>query len=143
MENMNEPIEETSEITSDVSDEEIAADTGLSCDVEADSDEDDPEMVCCPLCETLTHISAGKCGNEGCSHVFKLAETGYLIDGFVANEDEVMYEEDGDSCISDDNEAELSDYDSMESDSDDEGDAKKGNDTSAWCDEDSDAEWVP
>ena len=113
-------------------DETTNDDLHESSHMEADSDEDDPEMVECPLCSMMTHVSLGKCSNENCTHIFKFTTTGHMIDGFVCEEDEIEYEDEDEIYES---EAEM-DYGS-ESDSETE-----NNDGNCWCNDD-DSDWEP
>jgi len=114
-------------------DEDDAGDDELPCDVEADDDEEDPEMVECAKCGAISHVSAGKCLKEGCDYIFKFTATGHLIDGFVVGEDSVEYVDDED--------VEEEEYeDSDESDGSDSIDEDEG---CPWVDDDSDSSWHP
>lgn len=106
----------------------------LRCDVEADDDEQDPEMVDCPTCGHSTHISEGKCSGSGCNYVFEFTKSGHLMDGFVVDEDCVDY----DGSSSDEEEEE---EDELSSDSETSTVVSdEGND--AWLD-DKDESWEP
>lgn len=115
-------------------DEDDAGGDELPCDVEADDDEDDPEMVECAKCGAISHVSAGKCLKEGCDYIFKFTATGHLIDGFVVGEDSVEYVDDED--VEEEEEYE----DSDESDESDSIDEDEG---CPWVDDESDSSWHP
>jgi hypothetical protein len=74
--------------------------------MEADSDEEDPELIKCTKCGTMTTASAGKCGGAGCDYVFQFSSSGHLLDGFVT-EDGEGDEEEEEEC-SDGSESEVS-----------------------------------
>lgn len=107
----------------------------LPCDVEADDDEDDPEMVECAKCGTWTHVSVGKCSKEGCDYVFRFTASGHLMDGFVVGEGSIEYVDD------DDSEDEEEYDDSEDDDSEDEEDEEE---ECPWVNGgDSDESWEP
>jgi hypothetical protein len=110
---------------------EVDDDDDLPCDVEADDDEEDPEMVACPKCNTLTHISLKQCSNPDCGYSFKFTKSGHLLDGFVVDHDDVEFEEDVEES-----ESELEYEHSDESESDEEDDCP-------WADDGSDGSWEP
>jgi hypothetical protein len=120
----------------DVEDDDAGADE-LPCDVEADEDEDDPEMVECAECGIWTHVSVGKCSNEGCDYVFKFTTSGHLMDGFVVGEGSVEYVEGGDE------EEEEEEY--QDSDDDDSVGSTTGDEEEEcpWVNGDSDGSWEP
>jgi hypothetical protein len=101
--------------------------------MEADEDEEDPEMIECPLCGTSTHISFKGCKNTDCTFKFEFTDTGHYKDGFVCSEDEVEYDEDASSS------EEESEFDS---DEDDSSDAYEKDSPSPWC-KDEDEDWEP
>lgn len=115
--------------------DDVAGGDDLPCDVEADDDEDDPEMVECAKCGTMTHISVGRCSKEGCDYVFKFTASGHLMDGFVVGENTVEYEEGAES----ESEEEYEDSDDSGSDSDDSDEEE----ACPWADGDSDGSWQP
>lgn len=115
--------------------DDVAGGDDLPCDVEADDDEDDPEMVECAKCGTMTHISVGRCSKEGCDYVFKFTASGHLMDGFVVGESTVEYEE---GAVSE-SEEEYEDSDESDSDSDD----SEEEEACPWADGDSDGSWQP
>lgn len=118
-----------------VVDEDDAGGDELPCDVEADEDEDDPEMVECAKCGIMTHVSMGKCSKEGCDYVFKFTASGHLMDGFVVCEGSVEYVDDD---VEADEEEEYNDSDDSDySESDDE------EEQCPWVDGDSDDSWQP
>ena len=102
--------------------------------MEADADEDDPEMITCPQCSHKTHICKGKCEADGCSHTFEFTASGHHKDGFVVDENEVVYEDssdeesEGEMYFSDENSDSGSDNDKMDE---------------VWCGNESDEEWTP
>lgn len=120
----------------DVEDDIVGADE-LPCDVEADEDEDDPEMVECAKCGTWTHVSVGKCSKEGCDYVFKFTTSGHLMDGFVVGEGSVEYVDDGDE----------SEEEEEYQDSDDDDGSTSGEEEEEeecpWVNGDSDDSWEP
>lgn len=129
-----EAIEVVDDIDVDPNEEvDMMEETNEASHMEADEDEVDPELVVCPLCETVTHLSVGKCSAQGCTHVFEILETGHLADGFVCGEDDIEYE-DG---VSEDEES-VSDGDFTSSEEEDGMD----DDENPWC-ADSDEEWCP
>ena len=119
----------------DVEDDDTGADE-LTCDGEADEDEDDPEMVECAKCGTWTHVSVGKCSKEGCEYVFKFTTSGHLMDGFVVGEGSVEY-------LDDDDESEEEEY--QDSDDDDSVGSTSGEEEEEcpWVNGDSDDSWEP
>jgi hypothetical protein len=116
----------------DVDDDE----SGESCagaSGENDSDEEDPTLVHCGLCDAKTPLSRGRCSTVGCTNVFTLSRHGYLYDGFVASEGS------DDDVGSHGGEIEEEEFGSDYEDEDDDSDENiEGED-----DEDSDASWSP
>lgn len=104
--------------------------------MEADPDEDDPEMITCPQCSHKTHMSKGKCEGNECTYTFQFTASGHHKDGFVVDENEVIYDE------SSDEESEEEMYYSDETSSDDE-DTKMDGNEQVWCGNESDEEWTP
>lgn len=98
--------------------------------MENDEDEVDPELVECPKCEFVTHVSVGKCGNDQCDWVMKFTEAGYLDDGFMAKEDEIDY-------IDETEETEEEEF------LDDESSDEEGYEEEAYCYGDDDEDWTP
>lgn len=114
----------------------ICEDKNEASHMEADEDEADPEMIECPLCGTITHISNKECKNTDCTLKFQFTETGHYKDGFVCSEDEVEYdEEEGESSETE------SEFDSDEDD-EESSDAYENNSPSPWC-KDEDEDWEP
>lgn len=131
---LRSPPEDDEAIADQVAiDEDDAGGDELPCDVEADDDEDDPEMVECAKCGTISHVSAGKCLKEGCDYIFKFTATGHLIDGFVVGEDSVEYVDDED--------VEEEEY--KDSDESDGSDSIDEDECCPWVDDDSDSSWHP
>lgn len=110
----------------------------LPCDNEADPDEEDPEMVECAKCGTMTHISAGRCSKPGCDYTFKFTSSGHLMDGFVVSENVVEYAVSGD-----DDEEEEAEYQHSDDSDSDESDSDGEPAPCPWADEDSDGSWEP
>lgn len=113
----------------------ICEDTNEASHMEADEDESDPEMVECPLCGAITHISVKQCKNPDCTFKFQFTETGHYKDGFVCSEDEVEYDDEDESSDSE------TEFDSDE-DEDESSDAYEKDSPSPWC-KDDDEDWEP
>lgn len=108
-------------------------DTKEASHMEADEDEDDPEMIECPLCGTMTHVSVKSCKNPDCTFKFQFTDTGHYKDGFVCSEDEIEYD---DEASSSDEETEF------DSDEEESSDAYENDSPSPWC-KDEDEDWEP
>ena len=112
--------------------------------MEADSDEEDPELIKCTKCGTMTTASAGKCGGVGCDYVFQFSSSGHLLDGFVTEDEEEECSDGSESEVScstedsgEDGESVLDEemYDEN-SDDDDVSSSSDGDDSESKC------EWV-
>ena len=129
------PIDVINNEMEDFDDDFEESETLEASHMEADPDEIDPEMITCPLCETVTHLSEGACSNPNCNHVFKLSSTGHLLDGFVCDEGQIEYVESGDETEMEFS-GEDTDYESESENSDD--------DLACWVNEDDDdSDWKP
>jgi len=123
------------DVNSEMSDDNapICEDTNEASHMEADKDEDDPELIECVLCGTMTHISNKGCKNPDCTFQFEFTETGHYKDGFVCSEDEIEY----------DDESSSSESEFCSDDDDDENSEVYEKDSpSPWC-KDEDEDWEP